>query len=549
MDLKKLMSIGRFKDIVAILLKYGFDDLIDRLDIPGSRFIKKISTMDQTLGTFERIRCACEELGPTFIKFGQIMSLRPDLVPLPLIQELSKLQDDVAPLDIEQINQVIEQSTGKPLKETLAVFDVKPIAAASISQVHRGVMKGDGRIASIKVQRPGIRAKMQTDLDILAALAEQLHERVEELRSFDLPNLVRLVRRTLLRELDFKREVRNMKIARIYAGTDSQIYIPEVYEEYCTEHILFMEFVQGTKLKDFKTESIADAESLAKQGLIAAINQILQDGFFHADPHPGNVLITQNGRICLIDWGMIGRLSARDRNQLITLLKAVLDKDGEGIVYALLRISHAEGPVAQRELERELLDILDSHYSVPIKEMNVGQLLMSIIELLRTYRLRLPPDLVIMVKALVTAEGTARCIYPELDVVSEARAHITKLAFERYKPESLWRSLRSTLSQLFNLQKDIPKRIDNILSMVDRGEMTLGFRHENLAGLMNTLDNITNRLSFAIIIAAMIIGSSMIITTGVKPLLFGFPALGVMGYLISGLLGIWLLVNIIRKRK
>ena len=390
---------------------------------------------------------------------------------------------------------------------------------------------------------------MRTDLDILAILAHQLHERVEELKSFDLPNLVRLIRKTLLRELDFRKEARNMKIARAHAGEAAEVYIPQVYEAYCSEHLLVMEFIQGAKLKDFKSESIADPELLARQGLVAAINQILEHGFFHADPHPGNILITEDGRMCLIDWGMTGRLSERDRHQLIGLLKAVLEKDGEAIVYTLLHVSHAEAAIDQRELERDLLDLLDFHYAVPIQDMKIGQLLMAIADLLRTHRLRLPADLVIMIKALVAAEGTARRIYPGLDVVSEARAQITKLAARRYTPEWVLRRLRFTITQLFSLQKEIPGRLESILVKADRGELSVGFRHENLAGLIKTLDNITSRLTFGIIIAAMIVGSSMIITTGVRPLLFGFPVLGVIGYLFSGLLGIWLLINIIRKRK
>ena len=549
MDWKTLTSLGRFKDIIMVLLRYGFDDLVDRLNIPGTKFMRKKSPIDHPLDTFERIRYACEELGPTFVKFGQMASLRPDLVPAALITELSKLQDDVALVDMSQISAAIEQSTGKPLKETFAVFDVTPVAAASISQVHRGVLAVDGRIASVKVQRPGIRSKMRTDLDILAILAEQLHERVEELNSFDLPNLVRLIKKTLLRELDFRSEARHMKIARIHAGEGADVYIPEVYEAYCSEHLLVMEFIQGAKLKDFKRESIADPELLARQGLVAAIDQILKHGFFHADPHPGNILIMPEGRMCLIDWGMTGRLSERDRHQLIGLLQAVLEKDGEAIVHALLRIGHAEAVIDQRALERDLLDILDLHFAVPIQEMNIGQLLMAITDLLRTYRLRLPPGLVIMIKALVAAEGTARRIYPELDVVSEAKAHISKLAAQRYTPESVLRRLRFTFTQLFSLQKEIPSRLESLLGKADRNELTLGFRHENLTGLIHTLENVASRVTFGIITAAMIVGSSMIITTGVKPLLFGFPALGVIGYLFSGVLGMWLLINIIRKRK
>jgi ubiquinone biosynthesis protein len=310
-----------------------------------------------------------------------------------------------------------------------------------------------------------------------------------------------------------------------------------------------MEYIQGTKLRAVQRETLGDPEKLAKQGLRAAINQILKDGFFHADPHPGNLLITRDERICLIDWGMTGRLTERDRFKLIYLLKSVLEKDGEAMVHALLRICNADDAIDQSELERDLLDILDSHYAVPIKDMKIGQLLLAITEILRTYRLELPPDLVIMIKALVTAEGSARAIYPELDVVSEAKEQISELAVERYKPESIWRSLRFTFSQFYNLQKVLPKRMENILTKADQGDLTFGFWHKNLEGLVNTLDNITNRLSYAIIIAAMIVGSSMIITTGVKPLLFGFPALGVIGYLISGLVGLWLILNILRGRK
>jgi ubiquinone biosynthesis protein len=366
---------------------------------------------------------------------------------------------------------------------------------------------------------------------------------------YDLPNLVSVTRRNLLRELDFKREARNMKIASYYAGEHSEIYIPEVYEEYCTELLLVMEYVQGRKLKILKTEAVTDPESMAKQGLKAAIKQILDDGFFHADPHPGNILVTEDERLCLVDWGMTGRLSERDRHELIDLLKSVVDKDGDAMVHALLRLSSAEEAIDQRGLERELLDILDSYYAVPVKEMNIGQLLMAITELLRRYRLRLPSDLVIMIKALVTAEGTARLIYPDLNIVSEAKDYISSLALERFKPKSLWRSFRFTMSEFFNLQKEMPRRMLQILNKADRGEFTLGFRHENLDDLRKTLDNITNRLTFGIIIASMIIGSSMIITTGIGPLLFGFPALGLIGFLLSGLLGLWLIFNIIRQRK
>ncbi|MCF8128825.1 MAG: phosphotransferase [Deltaproteobacteria bacterium] len=549
MDLKTLASLGRFKDIVVILMKYGFDDLLERLDIPGIELIEKIHKVNHELDTYERIRLALEDLGPTFIKFGQIMSLRPDLVPSQLIDELSKLQDDVAPVEFPQIEEAVENSTGRPLHETFAIFDAEPLAAASVSQVHRGVLKKNGHIVSIKIQRPGIRGKIKTDLDILAIIMGQLHERVENLKTYDLPNLVQVTRRTLLRELDFLREARNMKIARGYAAEQPEIVIPAVYQEDCSERLLVMEYIQGTRVRDLNTGNFADPKSLARTGLNAAIKQILEDGFFHADPHPGNLLVTDDERICLLDWGMTGRLSDRDRFELIDLLKSVVDKDGEALLHALLQLGSTQDILDQRGMERELLDILDSYYAVPIKDMNIGRLLMAVMELMRTYRLKLPPDLILMIKALVTAEGTARLIYPELNVVSEARNSISNLALERFKPHSLWRSFRFALSQFFTLQQKVPMGVVQILHKANRGELTIGFRHENLQGLIHTLDSIINRLTFGIIIAAMIVGSSMIITTGVGPMLFGFPALGVIGYLISGFLGLWLIFTIIRRRK
>ena len=548
MSIKSLSHLGRFKDIFSVLIRYGFHDLVERLDVPGVGLIDKAHKVDHGLGTYERIRRALEDLGPTFVKIGQVMSLRPDLLPAQLVEELTKLQDEVAPVEFSEIKQVVEESFGRPLQETFSTFETEPLAAASISQVHRAVLREDGRIVAVKVQRPGIRSKIEADLDILEDVAERIHEKAEDLRSHDLPNLVRLVRRTLLNELDFSREARNMKIALGLAGPDSAIHIPAVYAEHCTGRVLVMEFVRGRRTLDVEAGSLADPLSLARAGLHTAIKQILEDGFFHADPHPGNILITEDQRLCLLDWGMTGRLSERDRLELLDFLSAVLKRDGQAMVRALLRIGSAPERMDQRKLERELLDILDSHFSVPLKDLQMGRLLMALMDVLRAYRLGLPPDFVIMIKALVTAEGTARHLYPELNVVAEAEEHVSRLALSRFEPRALWRRFSYSLSDLYSLQQDLPRLAEQILKQTERGELSIGFRHENLGRLMNTLDNVSNRLTFGIIIASMIIGSSLIITTGVGPLLFGFPALGVAGYLISAIIGLWLVVNIIRKR-
>jgi len=548
MDIRRIASLGRFKDIVMILMKYGFDDLVHRLDLSDTPIIRRIHRADQELGTYERIRLAIEDLGPTFVKLGQVMSLRPDLLPRALVTELSKLQDDVAPVEVVTIHELIEKNLQSPLKDLFSVFDDQPMGAASLAQVHRGVLRKEGLIVAVKVQRPGIRKKIEKDLDIMATIAEQLHERSEDLKVYDLPKLVRVTRRNLLREIDFTREAQYMRIARSYQNDESKVYIPKVYDDYCTQHLLITEFIQGTKLKDLDPQQFEAPEVLAKQGLRAAIKQILEDGFFHADPHPGNMLITEDGGLCLLDWGAIGRLTERDRYELIDLIKSIVDKDSKGLMDTLLVITNGQNTIDRRILERELLEVLDSYHAVSVKDLNIGQLLMDITTLLREYHLTLPSDLMIMIKALMTAEGTALHIYPDLNIISEAEGYVRRLAMQRFKSRNMWRNIRASVMEFFALQRQLPRRIAQVTDKIAQGELKIHFEHENLGGLRNTMENTFNRLTLGVIIAAMIIGSSMIITTGAGPLLFGFPALGIFGYLISGILGLWLVWNIIRTR-
>ena len=548
MDFSTLAKLSRFKDIVTTLLKYGLDETVQRLNFPGAKLIKRVYTVDREMGIYERIRCVLEDLGPTFVKFGQIMSLRPDLLPSDLLFELSKLQDEVPPVEISKIRQVVEKGLGQSIENVFSVFDNEPIAAASISQVHRAVLKTEGLIVVVKVQRPGIRIKIQADLDILENVAHRLHENSDDLRPYDLPNLVSVVRRNLIREIDFGIEAQNLRIARTFAS-ETDVHIPEVYNEYCSEQMLVMEYAQGEKIRDIDIGG-EDAQGLAKQGLNAVIKQILEDGFFNADPHPGNLLVTADMQLCILDWGMVGHLTERDRYELIDLLKSVVDKNSDALVHVLLRLSKfAGGEIDNRALERELFYILNTYYAVSLQDVNIGKLLLAIMTVLRNYQLQLPPDLVIMVKALVTAEGTARQVYPELDVVSEAKNYISRLAEQRFNPDNLWRSFQTNVSNIWTAQRDIPRQLLNIFSKLERGDLGLHFHLDKLQRLVNTLENSSNRLTTGIIVAALIMGSSMIITTGVGPFIFGFPVLGVIGYLISTVMGLWLVVTILRAKK
>lgn len=550
MEIQALSNLSRFRDIVSVLIRYGFEDLVGRIDLPMQGVWRSLAPEGADRPFPVRVRKALEELGPTFVKFGQILSLRVDLLPRPLIDELQKLQDEVVTVDFEEIQQVVEDNLGRPLSDVFSVFEPTPLAAASLSQVHRAVHVDGGPALAVKVQRPGIRSIMRTDLRIMQAIADRLHERITELQLYDLPGLVRVNGQILMRELDFAREARHMRIARNKLADVRGVCVPDVFEGLSTEEMLVMAYVRGHRITQEVVDALVDSKQTARNGLNASIQQIFQDGFFHADPHPGNALISDEGEICMVDWGMVGRLTRTERRQLMALIQAVVGEEPEALAEAILAITtRGDDGLDRTALERDLMDILDTYAAVPLERVDIGRFLMDMTHTIRTYQLHLPPNLAIMIKALMTAEGMARQLYPRLNIVAEIEPLVHRVAAQRYRPSALWHDISAGFSRLMNLQSELPKRFSQIVQKINQGELHIRFKHENLDEFEDTLENVSNRLTLAIIIAAMIIGSSMIITTGVKPLLFGYPALGVIGFLISGVLGLWLIFTILRGRR
>ncbi len=551
MDWKTLSNIGRFKDIIMVLWKYGFEDLVEELNVPGKLLVRAM-TPQQQYGKFERFRHALEELGPAFIKLGQVLSLRPDVVPRAIMLELQKLQDDVAPVDFDQIRPVIEEGLGRPLSEVFPVFDPEPIASASLAQVYRAALHKEGPAVAVKVQRPGIKPMIKTDLEIMIAIADKVHERFDELKIYELPQAFRSAGQTMMRELDFRKESRYMHVARANLSNLPFIYIPKVYDEYCTEQILVMEQIIGTKIRNIDRKHLdkEEAYELARQGLKAGVQQVFRDGFFHADPHPGNLIIGEDNKICLIDWGMVGRLTSSERHDLIDLVSAVADKDSKRLMYAVLSIAilNQEDDVNRRSLEKDLMDILDMYHSVSVEELNLGQLLLDIVTVMRDHYLSIPPDFATMIKTLITLEGVARQLYPELDVIDEAAPYIKRLSSKRFTPSAMFRGAAVLFYKLLTSKGHFPRHIGNIVRKIDEGTFRIQFALPDIKNIIQTLEHVFNRLTFGIIIGSLIIGSSMIITTGVRPHIFGYPAFGIIGYIVSALLGLWLIYHIIRHR-
>ena len=549
MDILALSKLGRFRDIVGVLFKYGFDDVAERLQLPGKILISKTRIAVPEMNTWERLRHTMEELGPTFVKFGQILSLRGDLLPADLISEFEKLQDSVAPVPLDEIMGVLKKALGIPLEDVFSLIEDEPLAAGSLAQVHRAVLKEENIPVALKIRRPDIVRTVEIDLQILEGAAPYLSENLEFARTYDFVNLVKELKRALLRELNFSLEARNMQIISRNLAGEKNVIIPQVYEDYTRNTVLTMDLIEGVKLKNYKPENTEEREQLAKTGIRLVVKQVLESGFFHADPHPGNFLIIDGKELCLLDWGVVGILPPETRYELVELISAIVDMEAEKVFDILLSLTGANvSLINERLLLRDILEILHLYHSVTIGRLDLGQLLMDLNNMLRTHHIKLPSDLALMFKTMVTAEGTARQIYPELDVIAEIEPFITQLGVERWSLSQVWRRMTRQLRLYLKLQSSLPGALQRILQKVEQGELNIKFRHENLSGLQKSLDNVSNRLSFSIILGSVIIGSSMIITTGVKPLIFGYPVIGLVGYLISAILGLIGVINIFRSR-
>ena len=539
---------GRFSDILAVFIKYGFNDIVEHLEIPGHKYLDKVIDHDPHLTTWERVRKGMEELGPTFIKCGQILSQRADLVPKELIKELRKLQDDVPAERFKDIRKVLEQNFETPLNEVFSEIDVIPIAAASLAQVHRAKLAGDSREVAIKIQRPGIEKTIQNDLEILEKIAIQLDKRITYFEVYNLPELVQRIRTLIMHELDFVYEMHNMQVARSQFQPEEGIVIPEVYPELCGKRVLTMALFRGKKIKEIKVDELCDRKALARRGVKFSLQQVLEHGFFHADPHPGNILIDENENMLILDWGMVGWLTPRVRAQLIDLLSALVDNDVEEVTEFLISFTTGRENVDRPLLQTEIMAVTTHFIRMPLKEINLGQLLMDLTSILRSHGRVLGTDLSIMIKSLITAEETAKIIDPDLNVIKEIEPIVNRLIRKRFRPDNVIKSLYKSLRLMMRHQQELPRHTINVISKLDQGNLAIRFQHENLEGLQKTMEKTINRLVLGIITGALFIGSSMIILAGTGPLIGGYPALGVIGYFIALFICLRLALSTIRPK-
>ncbi len=552
---RNIRTIRRYRTILGVLIKYGFGHFVEQLNIDyylelGKRLVTldKIPKDLERLSQPQRLRLVMEELGPTFIKLGQLLSTRPDVLDKAYILEFSKLQDKVPAVSFEEINAQIQRELGYPAEELFAEFSTKPLAAASIAQVHRGKLRS-GEEVVFKVRRPGIVKIVETDIDVLMGLAYLIEQHVPTVALYDPVGLVKEFRRSIMRELNFTREGRTVDRFAVNFAESETVYTPKIFWDYTGDIVLTMEYVDGIKISALEelTAQGYDLKEIARRGADAFLKQVLDFGLFHADPHPGNVFILPDQVICMLDYGMVGRLGQDLKDQLIDLLQALLNRDVNRIISQLLYSGELTDDSDMKNLRRDLHEFIEDYYDIVLQDIKVGKLLSEFIEILTHHRIHFPADFMILAKALVIMEGVGRQLDPEFNMINHMRPYVNKLVFERFSPRNISEQAGRIVQAYSSLAKSLPQDIKEFVNRLNRNQFKIDLEHRGLEKLVTDLDRSSNRVSFAVVIGSLIVGSSLVMQIDKGPMILGFPLLGLLGYSIAGFLGLWLAIGILRS--
>lgn len=526
-------NVNRLSEILSVLSKYGLADWLSGLQLDFAKDLLK-NRDGEALARHTRearIRLALAELGPTFIKLGQLLSTRPDLVGRDLASELSHLQKDVPADDAELVRAIVEDELGQPIEELFEAFDDEPVASASIGQVHRARLK-TGESVVLKVQHAGIQDVVRKDMDVLTGLAE-LVQRLPEFAAYRPVETVAEFRRSLRRELDFGREERNLNHFFGRYGQTPGVRIPKPYSDYCTPRVLTMEWIDGIPLRD-EERIVAlgfDREEIARRGAEFYIETIFTDGFYHADPHPGNILLLQGNAIALLDFGMVGRIDEGLREQIEDMLLAISNKDSTHLTSILMRLGSVPKDLDEAALRSDVTDFVTLYGSQPLDRLQIGRLLADMFEMIFRYRIGLPSQVAMLLKVLITLEGTGKALHPNFSLVEIMEPFQRKAMLRRLSPARRVRKLRRIYSEVEHLAEILPRRLLEILEQVHEGRFDVHLDHRGLGPSVN-------RLVLGMLASALFLGSSLMVSRGGSTLLY---ALGFSGCAVSVLLGLRLL--------
>lgn len=546
-------NIKRLREIVYVFLKYGFSPLVERLHLYrlvsiGRRL--RLRKEAEELSLPERLRLAFEELGPTFIKLGQLLSTRPDVLPEEYIQELRKLLDKVPPERSEDIVKEIEEELGVPVGSVFKSFNRKPVAAASIAQVHLATLH-DGREVAVKVQRPKIRKTIERDIRILYYIARLLERYIPETQLFNPTGIVDEFSRMISREMDFLYEASSMERMAVETKGEEDLIIPEVIREYTTKRVLTMERLYGIRVDDVDRLVMAgiDPRDVARRLAEIYMKQIFLYGFFHADPHPGNIFITKDGRIGLCDFGIMGRLNERLKLGLADLMIAVVNTDYDAVAELQITLGVIKEEVDIEELKEDMRDLLVPYHGRPLKEINPAEVFSQIIGIGIKYGIRLPKELMLLDKTFLVLDALLRRLAPDLVLLEIARPFALRIIKERRAPKKALSDLLKETQSLQTYVREYPDQIHRLLKKMVEDRFTIDFTHRGLENLIGEMDRSSNRLTFGIIVSSLIIGSALIILSGVGPKVYGISVFGVIIFALGAILGFALTILILKSGK
>ena len=554
-SLGTVRDLGRLQEIAGVLIRYGFGDMVRRIGMSAAleRTGRMLHWDDPEamahMAPPERVRCAMQDLGPTFVKLGQVMATRVDLLTPEWTTELGKLQNAVPALPFAQVRPQLVEDLGADPEAVFERLEETPLAAASLAQTHRAWL-ADGSAVVLKVRRPGIRDTVEADLRLMARLAEIVEERAPDLRRYHPAEVVQQFSASLRRELDFAAEGRNAeRIAANFAGHD-EVVVPRVYWEWTSERLNVQECLQGIAGTDLAAVDAAglDRAQLAATGAGIVLKMVLEDGFFHADPHPGNIFYLPDGRIGVIDFGMVGRVSEQRRFQIVQLLHGLVERESAPVADVLMEWGEGGGEVDEARLQADVGAFVDQYRGVPLKDLHMGLMLTDVTTILRDNGLSLPPDLALMIKAFLTLEGMGRQLDPDFDMAGAARPFLQRVVLQRYSPRTLLKRGRRTALDAMELVGDLPRELRRLLRTARLGRLHLQVEVTSLKAFGEQVDRAANRLTMGVITAALVVGSSIVMNSaggGVSSR--WLLALGVLGFVGAGLIGLWILLSIWRS--
>ena len=547
-------SINRLREIALVLSQHGFHQMLEAAGLsrflPLSKRFRGRSGLRGEIPAPVQLRMALEDLGPTFVKLGQMLSTRPDLVPPEFVEEFKKLQDHVPPFPTEQARQIIEAELGAEVWEVLQELDPEPLAAASMAQVHRAQL-ADGTPVVLKVQRPGIERIVSNDLATLYTLVNVLERYVPEARQFEPRGIVDEFARTIRRELDFFLEASNTERFRQNFPEDGEVVIPQVHWELSTRRVLVLEALEGVPADDPRVLAgeIADPSRLARTITRAFLKQMFEDGLFHGDLHAGNMLSLPGDKLGLLDFGAVGYLSEELQEALGHLFVALIGRDYAELADGFLMLDTLDESVNMGVFQRDLRELIEPYHGRPLQDLHLGDILREATQIAIRHRVKVPTDLTLLVRSVISVEGLALQLDPEFLVLDMAAPYAKRLLARRLDPRRQARATVRVLRDLREFGRSVPRQLTRIFQKMIEGKFAVDFVHQGYEPMIDEIDRSSNRISLALIISALIIGSAVISHSGRGPLLWDFPVFGILGFTLAGVLGFGLAFAILRSGK